>query len=113
MLPRQTISTFQTFFLAMSLYPEVCKKAQAELLAVVGPDRLPDHPDRPNLPYVNAVIKECLRWQNATPLGMPHAVLADDEYEGHFIPAGAVVFANTWYATLKLLPTYVRKPHGA
>ena len=80
----------------MSLHPEVCKKAQAELLAVVGPNRLPNHDDRPDLPYINAILMECLRWQNATPLGMPHAVVADDEYEGYFIPAGTVVFANVW-----------------
>ncbi|RPD62686.1 CyP450 monooxygenase [Lentinus tigrinus ALCF2SS1-7] len=91
-----TISTFQTFFLAMSLHLEVRAKAQAELHAVVGPNRLPDHSDRDDLPYIEAIIKECLRWQNATPMGIPHAVTEDDEYEGYFIPAGTVVFANVW-----------------
>ncbi|TFK83547.1 cytochrome P450 [Polyporus arcularius HHB13444] len=91
-----TISTFQTFFLAMSLHPEVRTKAQAELHAVVGPNRLPEHSDRNECPYIEAIIKECLRWQNATPMGIPHAVMEDDEYEGYFIPAGTVVFANVW-----------------
>ena len=81
----------------MSLHPGVRERAQAELHAVVGPNRLPAHADRPNLPYINAIIKESLRWQNAAPLGIPHAVVDDDEYEGYFIPAGTVVFANTWY----------------
>ncbi|KAI1794923.1 cytochrome P450 [Ganoderma leucocontextum] len=91
-----TISTFQTFFLAMSLHPEVVAKAQAELEAVVGPNRLPDHADRSDLPYVNAIIKECLRWQNAVPLCIPHAAVEDDEFDGYFIPAGTVVFPNVW-----------------
>ncbi|KAI0769932.1 cytochrome P450 [Fomes fomentarius] len=91
-----TISTFQTFFLAMSLHPDVREKAQAEIHRVVGPDRLPDHSDRSQLPYIDAIIKECLRWQNAVPLCIPHAVVEDDEYEGYFIPAGTVVFPNVW-----------------
>ena len=81
----------------MSLHPDVRAKAQAELHAVVGPHRLPDHSDRNDLPYIEAIIKECLRWQNATPMGIPHAVIEDDEYEGYFIPAGTVVFVNAWW----------------
>ena len=82
----------------MSLHPDVRTRAQAELHRVVGPNRLPDHADRNDLPYINAIIKECLRWQNAVPLCIPHSVIEDDEYEGYFIPAGTVVFPNVWYA---------------
>ena len=53
----------------MALYPEVQKKAQAEIDAVIGPDRLPNFEDRPFLPYINAVVKESLRWHVAAPLG--------------------------------------------
>ena len=53
----------------MALYPEVQKKAQAEIDAVIGPDRLPDFEDRPSLPYINAVLKEVMRWHLVTPLG--------------------------------------------
>ncbi|KAI0826821.1 CyP450 monooxygenase [Trametes gibbosa] len=91
-----TISTFQTFFLAMSLHPNVQERARAELSAVVGADRLPDISDHDALPYIDAIVKECLRWQNATPIGMPHAVVEDDEYDGYFIPAGTVMFPNAW-----------------
>ncbi|EMD36556.1 hypothetical protein CERSUDRAFT_115591 [Gelatoporia subvermispora B] len=91
-----TYSTMQTFFLAMVLHPEVQKKAQAELATVVGPSRLPDFADRDSLPYINAIVKECARWIPVVPLGVPHATSADDEYEGYFIPKGAVVMANQW-----------------
>ena len=59
----------QTLFLAMALYPEVQKKAQAEIDAVVGPNRLPDFHDRPSLPYINAIVKESSRWNLVLPLG--------------------------------------------
>ena len=53
----------------MAMYPEVMRKAQAEIDAVVGINRLPDFNDRPYLPYVNAIIKEMMRWQLVLPLG--------------------------------------------
>ena len=88
----------------MSLHPEVVEKAQAELMSVVGPNRLPDHSDHCDLPYVVAIVKECLRWQNAVPLGIPHSVVEDDEYDGYFIPAGAVVLPNAWQVLLSSSP---------
>ena len=62
----------QTLFLAMALYPEVQKKAQAEIDAVVGQNRLPDFHDRPSLPYINAIVKESSRWNLVVPLGRPY-----------------------------------------
>jgi cytochrome P450 len=53
----------------MALYPNMQEKAQAEIDAVVGPNRLPDFQDRPSLPYINAVIKEAMRWNLVLPLG--------------------------------------------
>jgi cytochrome P450 len=57
------------FILLMVLYPEVQRKAQAELDRVVGTSRLPDFGDREDLVYVKAVITELLRWYQATPMG--------------------------------------------
>ena len=80
----------------MATNPEAQKKAQAELDAVVGPSRLPDFDDQPSLPYVSAVIKECLRWRSGVPLGIPRRSIEDDEYRGYFIPKGSIVIANLW-----------------
>lgn len=52
----------------MCLYPEVQRKAQAELDQVLG-GRLPEFSDRASLPYINAVVKESNRWQLVLPLG--------------------------------------------
>lgn len=50
-------------------YPEVQERAQKEIDAVVGIHRLPDFDDRPSLPYVDAVLRETLRWHPVFPLG--------------------------------------------
>ena len=82
----------------MSLYPEVQKKAQAELDLVVGPDRFPDHDDKPMLPYVNAIVKESLRWQTVLPISIFHRTTEDIVYNGYFLPAGTIIVPDTWCA---------------
>ena len=76
-----------TFFLSMVCYPEVQKKAQAELDNVLN-GSLPEHSDLPSLSYLSALVKEVYRyvsvyfeylllpvnciftsWQPVTPLG--------------------------------------------
>ena len=92
----QTSSVLKTFCLAMSLYPEVQKRAQAELDTVVGHDRFPDFEDRASLIYLQAIMKESLRWMTVAPLGLAHCTIEDDEFGGYFIPAGTIVMANIW-----------------
>ena len=92
----QSFSTIQTFFLAMALYPDVQRKAQAELDAVVGSHRLPDFGDRASLPYVDAIVREALRWMPVAPLGLTHSTLEDDEFEGWFVPRGTMLIPNIW-----------------
>ncbi|KAH9067504.1 cytochrome P450 [Lactarius vividus] len=91
-----TVAALQTFFLAMTLYPEVQRAAHAEIDAVLGDSRLPDFSDEDKLPYVSAVLKEVLRWHPVAPLGIPHRVTKGDVYEGYFIPAGSIVIGNAW-----------------
>ena len=49
-------------FLLMALHPEVQKKAQEEIDAVVGTERLPTFDDRSNLPYIDCIMKEVHRF---------------------------------------------------
>ena len=52
----------------MALHPDAQRKAQAEIDEVVGTDRLPLVSDRGSLPYVEALVKEVIRWHPMVPM---------------------------------------------
>ena len=58
------------FVLAMVLYPQGLKKAQAEVDAIIGHARMPTFEDQQSLPYIGAIVKEVLRWRASVPLGV-------------------------------------------
>ncbi|KAG2077746.1 cytochrome P450 [Suillus decipiens] len=92
-----TVSAIYSFFLAMTLFPDAQKKAQAEIDAVVGPDRLPCFSDRDSLPYTEALAKEVLRWNAVVPTAIPHRVTEDDIHDGYYIPKGSLIIPNIWF----------------
>jgi cytochrome P450 len=81
---------------AMVTHPEVQKRAHAELDTVVGRSRTPTFLDAPSLPYIQAMVKEVLRWRPALALSLPRATTEDDWYDGMFIPKGTLCLPNLW-----------------
>jgi cytochrome P450 len=92
-----TVSSIRGFVLAMLLFPDVQRKAQQEIDTIVGTERLPHFEDRENLPYVNALIKETLRWIPVTPMGVVHTADEDIHYKEFVIPKGASFLPATWW----------------
>jgi len=91
-----TASALMNFILAMILQPDIQEKAHELIESLVGKQRLPTFEDRPSLPYVDAILRECLRWHPVTPLGIMHAAVDSDVYNGYYIPGGFVVTPNIW-----------------
>ncbi|KAG1771252.1 cytochrome P450 [Suillus occidentalis] len=90
-----TVSFTKSFILAMVLYPEVQKLAQAEIDAVVSQDQIPTFEDRDKLPYIEALALELIRWGLvSTNAGAPHHAMREDIYEGYRIPKDAVIIVN-------------------
>ncbi len=58
-----TANMLLTMILAFAKFPEVQVKARKELDALCGVERLPVFTDFKDLPYINAIIKEALRWR--------------------------------------------------
>lgn len=92
----------------MLLYPDTQRRAQAEIDSVLAENVLPDFSHRKSLPYVEAVLRETMRWHSVAPLGssltktvfesadhvgdvaLPHMTCCDDVFEGYFIPKGVL-----------------------
>ncbi|KAK7757330.1 hypothetical protein SLS62_000880 [Diatrype stigma] len=87
-----TAGAFETFVLAMAAHPSIQKQAQAEVDKVFGHDGVVAARARANdLPFLKA---HCDGVRGS--LGIPHATLQDDVYQGYVIPANTPVFMNTW-----------------
>ncbi|KAI0451045.1 cytochrome protein [Xylaria acuta] len=94
-----TVNTITSFFSAMTLFPEVQRKAQEEIDRVIGTSRLPTFSDRESLPYINAIVTEAWRWHTVVPMALPHATTAEDIVDGFYIPKGSLVIPNIWWFT--------------
>ncbi|KAH8103594.1 cytochrome P450 [Cristinia sonorae] len=91
-----TNSSAEAFLVAMAMHPHIQIKVQNELDRVVGRNRLPEFGDFERIPYLRAILLETLRWMPVAPLGIPHVSIADDVYNGYFIPKGTIVIPNRW-----------------
>ncbi|CAE6452460.1 unnamed protein product [Rhizoctonia solani] len=94
-----TAGILNNFILAMLLYPKVAQKAREEITRVVGLDRLPTISDRPDLPYLECLLLETLRWYPVTPLSIPRRVNQNDVYRGYRIQANSTVYNNVYAIT--------------
>ncbi|KAF7369124.1 Cytochrome P450 [Mycena venus] len=74
--------------LCLAVFPEYQERAREEMDAVVGIGRLPTLEDFPKLPYLNAFVKEILRFRPQFPMGL--------QYKDHLVPKGSVVVLNTY-----------------
>jgi cytochrome P450 len=92
-----TVITLTAFTIAMILFPDVQRKAQWEIDRVVGTDRLLTFEDRDRLPYINALVKETLRWWPIAPVGFPHTTDSEVKFNGLHIPKGATLLPDVWW----------------
>ncbi|KAG1744911.1 cytochrome P450 [Suillus paluster] len=86
----ETASVLMNFILAMILYPHVQERAHDLIESVVGTSRLPTFQDRSSLPYVDAILRECMRWHPVFPFGIMHAAVESDVYKG------TTIIPNVW-----------------
>ncbi|THU84093.1 cytochrome P450, partial [Dendrothele bispora CBS 962.96] len=67
-----TSTTMAWFIFSMIQFPQVQARAHEELDRFVGRSRLPSFADIKHLPYIQALVKEVLRWRPAVPIGISH-----------------------------------------
>ncbi|MBA0731119.1 hypothetical protein Golax_020331 [Gossypium laxum] len=96
-----TVAVLLEWILArMVLHPEVQAKAQAEIESVVGKSKHVSDSDIPNLPYLQAIVKETLRVHPPGPLLSWARLAIHDVHVGdYFVPAGTTAMVNMWAIT--------------
>ena len=89
----ETTSSILSFaILYLIRFPDIQEKLQAEIESVLG-CRSAMLEDRPQMPYMEAVIHEVLRHACIT-YTVPHATTEEVVFHGFTIPAGTSVYAN-------------------
>ncbi|XP_072396455.1 methyl farnesoate epoxidase-like isoform X3 [Diabrotica undecimpunctata] len=96
-----TSNTLSFAVLYLILYPEVQKKAQAEIDYVIGKCRTPCLADRPRMPYLECVVLESLRMFGGRAFTVPHRALRDTYLCGYRIPKDVLVIANLYGCMLE------------
>ncbi|XP_038718382.1 3,9-dihydroxypterocarpan 6A-monooxygenase-like [Tripterygium wilfordii] len=88
-------------------HPQVMEKARIEINSIVGESRIVEESDIPNLPYLQAIVKEVLRLHPTGPLIVRES--SEDCTIGDYnIPAKTRVFVNVW--SLGRDPNYWKDP---
>ncbi|KAF2637168.1 cytochrome P450 [Massarina eburnea CBS 473.64] len=88
--------SMRTHIMFLATHPWVQDKAQKEIDALCGVDRVPTFSDFKDLPYINCVMKEGLRIRPVVPTGIPHSCTEDNWYEGMLIPKNATIMIPQW-----------------
>ncbi|KAL4613781.1 hypothetical protein ACB092_07G005200 [Castanea dentata] len=77
--------------------PHLIKKATEELDKIIGRERWVEEIDIPQLPYIEAIVKETMRKHPVAGFLAPHLALEDCDVAGYYkIRKGTRVFINTW-----------------
>lgn len=76
-------------------HPKLLHQARQEIHDVVGDHRLVEESDGPNLPFIQAIVKETFRLHPPVPLVTRRSV-SECAIENYVIPENTLLFVNVW-----------------
>ncbi|GMR56030.1 hypothetical protein PMAYCL1PPCAC_26225, partial [Pristionchus mayeri] len=88
-----TTSTIRWGVLFLTAHQDVQDKLRAEILSIIGKDRMASMADKPNMPYASAVVNEIQRCANLVAPNpfLLHRTTVDTEIAGFKVPANTLV----------------------
>jgi 3-hydroxyphenylacetate 6-hydroxylase len=93
-----TITTLMQWSIAMlAQRPDIQNKAVEEIRKMYPEDQpLCDAKDDQKIIYINALVRECLRFYAPLRLNLPRATVKDVVFENKLIPAGSTIYLNSF-----------------
>ncbi|CAN4117196.1 unnamed protein product [Withania somnifera] len=91
-----TTSTLEWAMAELLHNPTTLQRVQAELRRVINLSNKLEEEDIDKLPYLNAVIKETLRFHPPLPFLVPHMAMDSCTMLGYHIPKETQVIVNVW-----------------
>ncbi|KAL6585201.1 hypothetical protein OROMI_004490 [Orobanche minor] len=76
--------------------PDIFITATEELDRVIGRNKWVNETDIPNLPYIDAIVKETMRLHPVAPMLTPRLAREDCKVAGYDIKKGTQVFVSVW-----------------
>ncbi|WCJ35515.1 Cytochrome P450 81Q32 [Euphorbia peplus] len=76
--------------------PETLLKSKQEIDKNIGPNKLIEESDLPNLPYLQGIINETLRMHPPAPLIPPHESSQECTVGGYTVPRGTMLMVNVF-----------------
>ncbi|XP_047945893.1 carnosic acid synthase-like [Salvia hispanica] len=90
-------ATAEWAMVELLLHPDKLAKLKAELNNLLGDQTcILQESDISKLPYLQATVKEVLRYHPAAPLLAPHVAKDETKINGYVIPKHAKIFINAW-----------------
>ena len=77
-------------------HPEAMRKVRAEIDTKVGTARMVEESDITNLPYLQCVVKETLRFCPIGPIIPAHEAMEDCTVCGYHVRRGTMILVNAW-----------------
>ena len=103
-----TVTTQIAWLVALlSQRPDIQEKAVLEIRKFHGEEQpLCDENDDQKCEYINALVREALRYFTVLRLALPRASTKEIIHEGVRIPTGTVVFLNAWACNMGEFPSF-------
>lgn len=90
------VNTLAWTIAALARRPDIQNTAYNAICELYGSESWGSSEEENGVPYITALVKECLRYFSVLRLALARTAWRDFVYEGRHIPKGTTVYLNVW-----------------